>query len=735
MEAPLEELMSIQRSKALAVEMGRLEGYLRRNSRRRMNQLLTRGYYRSLRRRILNIQQWDMREIDLNRIHHRNNNDWLLQAFAALDRSVFPHIAQLTNEIRIIHRAKCVQLASTLLQGVERKNPLYMWPNWIRTKDELRFLMWKEVLVYFLDRKPSHAMAFMQMLIIDPLLKTRLRPCILADALGHLSKLHLNEQYATDPDWPIDRMANRREFGSGFFNIYQCVLAEHPGVCSQDLLHNIAQTTETQDLKRIFDILVETGARFRFNTLLHYANVFAEAGEVEYALRCLDVIKANNKLTEDTWTEVVDRQMLRWTCALIVRKASSLDDGYRSSLRLVEKFVGMGVRMDISLYNVVMHNAMDARDYATAFKLYNALETSGLQPNAYTHYIMLAGCSSQEHPPRFRDFAQHCQTIAIDQRDTWLAAEYLHYVHVCLQDEPDMEVFLNEMWIAYLGIFDASALRPFVGFQRRYVRERIEAQAAARDKLLEPNPMALFLMLQTEIKYAQMTGGYQQVLNLYHEFQVFVAQRRHPVLTQLAQDPIIWNNFLLAFSRLGQYAAASHVIRTMLDHSPQPNVYSWNIFMQVFFKTGQLQAGERVFEIMRSRNVAPNPFSYSILLHGYARAQVIDRIGELMHFVDERELHPEILALFARIVDRDRMVSTLEQARLAKEAAGQKAATLAEQRTKRWSIPEYRDLDEDVAMAGDQIFEGAERQMPDGEQQMEDVEEQVRDVGQRFIVP
>jgi len=733
-EAPNEELMSIQRSKALIVETRRLKSYLEHNSLLQGQQLANCGRYRSLRRRIANIQQWDMREIDLGQENKRGNPDWLIQAFAALDRSVFPRVAQYTREICIIHRAQCVQLASMLLEGVELQDPLRMSKNWFHIEHGLRSSLWKELLIYLLDRKPSRALAFMLILVNDPLLKKLLDPCVLADALGHLSSLHLNEQYAGDPDWSTDPVANQVEFGPGFFHIYKCMLAPHPGVCSQDLLYNIAQTAETKDLKKIFDFLVEMQTRFGFDTLLHYANIFAEAGEVDYALRCLDVLKsgwsgkgdcmlkANHNL-EETRTVVVNRQRFRWTCALILRKSVSMDTGYRTTLRLVEKFISMGIKMDIGLYNVVMHNAMDAGDYATAFKLYNSLEEHGLEPDVYSHGILLVGCISQDHPARFHDFAKHCKSIAIDRQDVWLAAEYLHYVYVCLQEEADAEVFSTEIWFAYLSIFDASALKPFVGFQRRLVRDRIESQVEAGGRLMEPNPMALYLMLQVEIKYAMSMGGYQQVLNLYHEFQVFAFQRRHATLTQLAAQPIIWNAFLLAFCKLEQYAAASHVIRMMMDHSPQPNVYSWNIFMQSFFKAGQLHAGERAYEIMRSRNVEPDQFSYSVLLRGYARAQLIDRIGETMQYLDaEHELDPQLLALLSRVLDRDRMISTLEQSRLAKEAARQEAvAREAEERAKRWSVPEFYDFDDEAVMDRDEV--------------LWEVEEQVREVGQQFILP
>ena len=46
-------------------------------------------------------------------------------------------------------------------------------------------------------------------------------------------------------------------------------------------------------------------------------------------------------------------------------------EGYHETTRIVGAFVDLGVKLDILLYNIVMHNAMEASDYSTAFKVFN----------------------------------------------------------------------------------------------------------------------------------------------------------------------------------------------------------------------------------------------------------------------------------------------------------------------------------------------------------------------------
>ncbi|KAI8933960.1 hypothetical protein NX059_008734 [Plenodomus lindquistii] len=722
---------AVERAKALAIELGRVQSYLSRYAHLTEDQLMERGHYRSLRRRIANLEQWDLEELDLSA--GSDHGDWLVQAFAALDRSVFPEVRKLTRKIRIVHRPECEAWCSNLLQGLDGAENSRMWNNWLRNDLFVRESSWKPLLLYLLDRKPSRALPFMQVLVQDLPLRRVLDSAIMADALGHLSKLHLEGRYDTDPGWLDDPVANELEFAPGFHQIYTCIFTKRTHTLSQNLIYNISQFAEIADFKRICDLLFEEKTRFGFDTLLHYANVFAEAGEVEYALRCLDKIREGWR-GEGVWEQVVDRQRLRWTCALILRKTASQESGYRATPGLVESFVTMGVKMDLTLYNVVINNAMEAGDYTTAFKLYNSLEEHDLKPDARTLGILLHGCIMQDNPTMFSDFARHVRTVARETQDTWLAAEYLYYVYVRHQDAQDKEDFTMKLWRVYLKIFTPAALEPLISPRRRSLRDRIVRPVLEEGvTLMEPSSMALYVMLQAEIKYA-MSLGHQLVQTLYDQFKVVALANKHAGMTELAKQPIIWNAFLLAFCRQEHFASASQVIKDMTDNSPQPNIYSWNIFMQAFFRTGQVQAAERVFEILRSRGVDPDQYTHGVLLRGYAKAQLVDRIGETMQHVDaENEMNPELLRALSRVVDREKMMRVLEESRLAKEAKiKQQAEEEAKEQERRWNMPEFIDPEGEVAALKE--IEGgiSDEEM---EKEIQKMEEQARKLKGRFLDP
>jgi pentatricopeptide repeat protein len=571
-----------------------------------------------------------------------------------------------------------------------------VWKKWMALDLTTRTDYFQRLLIYLLDRKPGRALRFIQVLAKDSSLQNQRNEAI-ADALGYLSKIHITGAYGIKQNWHPDPEAHKRLFAPAFVKVYDEVLSAQPDVCSQDLLHNMIELAGPDDLKKVFDCLVKHRTKFGFETLLHYAGTFGEAGEVEYALRCLHELRIRHNAA--TWNKVVERPRLRFTCATILRKSMSASQDYHQTPTIVAKFVHLRIKMDILLYNVVMHNAMEAGDYATAFKVYNALDRNELEADKYTYSILLHGCALQNNPATFRSFAEHAVEVAKEIKDPWLATDYLYYLYVRHHADEDIGHTSALLWEAYCKLFSVAPLEPFLSHGTRDLRNASEAQRSGLEStLLSPPPVALYIMLQMEIRSALAISN-QRVLSLYHNFKSLVNRASNPTFKTLVQNPTIWNAFLLAFCQKQQFASASQLIKDMTDGPIQPNVYSWNIFMQAFFKTGQIQAADRVFEIMRNRGIDPDQFTYGVLLRGYAKAQLVDRIGDIMPHVErEEEMDPDLLRALATVVDRNKLMATLEKGRIQKEATEQEEANReAEEERLRWdSIPNYIEFDPEV---------------------------------------
>ncbi|KAF1839265.1 hypothetical protein BDW02DRAFT_564251 [Decorospora gaudefroyi] len=677
-------IMASVRRKALAIEQARLSNHISRlPPGLSIHGRNSRGQYRSLRRRVSNLLRWDSVHLDLSRPSAKGRKrPGRTAAFAALDRAIYPFLGKYTRKIVIKHHARCVRLSQALFPLATKVGSHQVWTKWVQFDRSTRKAYALRLLVYLLDRKPGRALRFIQVLANDPLLRGR-KTEIIADALGHLSKVHAQGLYGIKRRWGMNPESHKRLFVPAFVHIFEKSLAGRPDFCSQDLLYNLVQLAETDDLKKIFDCFVRHRTHLGFDTLLHYASAFGEAGEVPYALRCLDQLKLRHNTV--AWDIVVQRERLRWTCATILRKSMSQAQDFHQTPLVVAALVRLGIKMDILLYNVVIHNAMEAGDYATAFKVYNTLEDNGLKPDKYTFSILLHGCTLQNDPATFRDFAQYCASVAKETQDPWLATDYLYYTYVRHQADTDTDHTSALLWQAYSSLFSVTPLVLFMNHGSDVSRPASNSQSS--DVGITPPPVALYIMLQMEIRRA-LASSNQRVLNFYQKFKSVVEERNNLAFQALAQNATIWNAFLLAFCQKQQFASAAQLMQDMINGPVGPNVYSWNILMQAFFKTEQVQAAERVFEIMRHRGIDPDQFTYGVMLRGYAKAQLVERIGETMQHVEtEQELSPDLIRALASVVNRRRLMLALEKSRLEKEARAQeKADREAEEERIRWQL-------------------------------------------------
>ncbi|KAF9693469.1 hypothetical protein EKO04_008119 [Ascochyta lentis] len=679
------------RLKHIAVAEDRLKRHverLQRDQEHFRNKPIYDGQYRSLRRFILALKRWretteDVRkDSDIDPDEHH----WLLRTFAALDRSTYARTNVLTNPVTLQHDSRCRRYTKRLLEDAEGSGPERMWFNWQNFGKNKKF--YESLLVYMLDKQPGHAQDFITVLTADASLPDA-KYVILADALAHLAKLHVKGEYPPDQGWDPVPDANARKFIATFL---LCTRVVDTAVYSQDLLHSLVLLADTADLQKIYDTLVEARTRLSVSTTLHYASAFGEAGEFRYALKCLEHRLASLKQRERAL--VVDSERFRWTCAAILRGSMRQANNYHETPTIVAALARYGVKIDLLLYDVVMRNAMDAGDFATAFKVYNALDENGLVPDKYTFSILLHGCTKQNDPAMFNAFAEWCVQKAKELRDPWLATDCLYYAYICEQNKLASARDSGLLWRAYLDLFELAPLEPFVRYGSRPMRDAIDQRSVEPDtQKLSPKPMTLYLMLQTEIQTTQ-TLGIHYLERLYNTFKRVLLKGPHPALASLAQTPVIWNAFLYAFCSQKQYASASEVIKDMSAHRPAPNVYSWNMFMQAFFKSGQIAAAERVFAIMRARGVDPDSFTYGVMVRGYAKAQLVDRIGEPMQHIPEQEqLEPDLLRALSQVQQRQDLTAALEKSRIEREAREAEARDrAARQEQKRFESPRFASL-------------------------------------------
>lgn len=640
------------------------------------------GKYRSLRRRAFNYSNGRRQILDM-RICHRNPNQFtqLDAVFTFLDRKVHPQLTEDSLPLELRHNPLCPIWAAQVFGDGQPIDTEQLWNNWSRADLASAERRWRHLLIYLLDKSPDKALQFIQALVYKSRLKS-LRRDVIADAFEYLSTFFVREEL-----WDREMLSvlkqSRTIFLPTFYHVMGPYIEKHKYLCSQLLLYNFTKLAQPGDLERITDLLLQSDAYLEYDTLLHYAHTFGEAGEHTYALRCLKRITEQEQDPSKRQV-LVKRDRFMQTCALVLRKSV-----YRETPGIVAAIAELGVKLDLLPYNVIISNAVEAGDMSTAFQVYNTLEDNDLKPDKFTFSTLLHGCVMADGPGMYREFAEYCAQAAEQIKDPWLATEYLHFLYVCHYGANEgLPPEGNELLQAYVRFFSIHPLVPFWSVESTTGLRKLGVNTDANTVKMEPSSMALYLMLQVEIRKAAADGNERLPL-LYNQFVNLVQLQHDSVLSELATQPIVWNAFLLAFCQKQQFDHASQLIKYMEQAGIRPNVYSWNIFTQAFFKLEQDKPAERLLELMRNRSIKPDRWTHGIQLRGHVRMKKVDKVGSVLPNLEETDLmDPELLKNMAKIRDRNRLMLRMEEATKQRE---QKVAAEVQEKAEavkaRWKAP------------------------------------------------
>ena len=576
-----------------------------------------------------------------------------LMAFVALDQKVHPWTKQENiPQLTIRHNPVCSGWEETIKEiGLRRDEDLLA--EWVPLEEANGQSIWTDMLFYLLDHRRRRALQFLRITGSNP----SRDPLFLMTALEHLARTFRHSDSA------LFKM-RRREFVETFYSIFETHLAQHPSICTQDLLWNLARLAPPTYLREIWDLLEGHKVFFERHTYLHWAKAFALQNDFRSALdvlkRCLPESNGDKRSLGDRHN-IVNGELFSKSCATILRHCVTDKKNYSMVPGVVAEMVDMGFQPGLTLNNIIIYHAMQANDYRTAFLLYDRMAQDGIEPDKYTYSTMLWGCARSSEPEAFNDFAEHCRHKAHELQSPVLAANYLYFIFQRERYDRNHLRGIGKLLLdTYTEFFKFDPLSQVVPGLVRSPRIKSEN--------MEPVPMALFLVLFAAIRaFSQLSNS--RLVTLYDVFRNATRNLdAHPALQSLAQTTHAYNAFIKAFCDKRQFASASEIIREMTDNTddriPKPGVIAWTIFMRAFFQDGQVAAGKRVFQIMRQRGVEPDQVTWKILLSEFAEKQLVEDIGMVMENIDEEtELDEGLLAKLARVHDQRRLDKEMERAK------------------------------------------------------------------------
>jgi len=329
----------------------------------------------------------------------------------------------------------------------------------------------------------------------------------------------------------------------------------------------------------------------------------------------------------------------------------------------VDTFIGMGVNLDITSYNILMLNSREAGDPKTAWDIYELICRNGMEPNDYTWTILLKTSRKANNRKWFRKIYKHMQYQGLESLSRPLVTELLMTWYRfgrrsgfdrllrCYEQHCDLQI-LRDLGMVHPEHQPRSPLR-------------------STDK---SSSSTLVVML---LAYVRAEQSVLRAAETYRVFQRLLVEH-HPLIVPLGEQTLVYSIFLKAFgNKPGSLKLWPRLLRDMAQslgpevinkdtgqpfRGCKPNAIFWNILLNAFARAGQLAAAERVIELMRQQEFTPDKYSWTSLAGGYAKQQNIEEtVGVLRRMQEDNVAGDERTVKTLQIInDRPKLLDLMQ---------------------------------------------------------------------------
>ncbi|KAI6907759.1 hypothetical protein KC355_g18686, partial [Hortaea werneckii] len=428
----------------------------------------------------------------------------------------------------------------------------------------------------------------------------------------------------------------------------------------QDFVKHVVPHFSQSQMEDIFQMVKTEKVKLTPNTLLHVADSFAKRDMLEKALSMLLEAKEAGAR--------VNGIPFRTLCSTILRRSSAQSGGLRICLRLIEHLVAMGVKLNLTLCNIVMLNAVEAGDIETADSVHRSAIEQGLGMDVYTCAIRLKACKLDiQNAERLKQTIEEAIAVGDIRTNEIVATEVLHCLTLQSLTAPDgWQSAFSKIATACVELFDIEPMKR-LGLDM----PEPPPNTSATPRLAPTRHVFTYLLLALLRRGATT----EKSIELYQRWRQLVEAGDQP-LAACAATAHVSNVFLRRFvRRRDTLLQAAQVVKDMQKPLPTsaggvvqapPNIYTWSIFLHGFASHGQTKLAEQVLTYMRERGIEPNEVTWTSLVGGYARTQdtngLLDSLRRMQ--ADGAVFNDWTQGSLRRFRDRDRLRQILDQQRL-----------------------------------------------------------------------
>lgn len=430
---------------------------------------------------------------------------------------------------------------------------------------------------------------------------------------------------------------------------------KHVPQFTQRTLLFVLRTRPMVEIAGTVEALHSKGVAFGHDTLLQVSRLLATSGQPEAALRPLAIaVKAGAP---------VELEGVRRTAAKLIRESRDPRGDYERVTDTVSALLKLDIHLDLSMYNVLILNAAEAKDYGTAWRIWEILRANGIEPDYYTYTILMKMCRKmadasgrkaygvlyRQLMPESRDHLDpHLVTevlkcrFAFDPPHSFDRVLQFYERHCDLQPLKDLRMLPADYTSRYerwyttlrpypstptLGVVISAFLRACIFAKHMSRRLAVDLYVNFGREVREGNP-AMLQLASTDHTYNAFIKAFSTV----DAFAVRLPNWRRMTASADhygAQMSVYWADILQAMQTPFAHSVVDPSSGAVLA-APKPTLRTWNTILNAISRRGNAAEAERILERMRSSGVEPNTVSWNCIIGGLARSQRPDRVADAL---------------------------------------------------------------------------------------------------------
>ncbi|KAI9849255.1 MAG: hypothetical protein M1837_004714 [Sclerophora amabilis] len=507
---------------------------------------------------------------------------------------------------------------------------------WNKLRIPERTHRWPHIMLATLQSWPQHALAVLKATYTAPT-----PPDIaVTDALDYVTQYYLSRPGG----------ARLRDVLDDLESMLHQVLDRSPYKrphIEQRTIRRFLAEIDVEKASALFERLLDRSVPLNEDTLLHFLDVFAKNGRLEYAL-------AIWKQILESEIDVSSTKLLSSCSTLLGEIGKNPQQHFRKS-GIISEMLQYSVQPNMIISNIMIYNALSAGDVKGGWNLYELIKRKDMKPDEYTYSILLNNAKSR----RDREAIDYL-IVKINkdgyERDPHIVTDLLHDIYLSSNRSGTQSArSFNAMLSAYQRYYSTSALRD-LGILNAS-SERFDVSSGL--DLPQPPSPTLVVMIMAFIRHckdiADLYTFYQRWKRLVHEGHPQIAPLASAsehisnlfihtlgrsrdtlhlcpmVLTDMIHslpkpDPrtvedAAWDCSHPSASRDGPEADKSSDTSTDRPLFSQPTTQTFTILLSSYLRHRQFRAAEKVLSIMTSRGALPNQVTWNALINGYASVQ------------------------------------------------------------------------------------------------------------------